>query len=348
MECGILHAMNVVSIRVWSLCFVVNLMLVCTSMLYARDVVVVGVNDLHSQVERVPAFAACLQEERNANPELLLVGTGDIFTDGESLSFVDRLQTVSELMNLLQMDALTLGNHEFDHGNEKLIELLDNGEFQVVCANCRIEGADKIKPYTILEREGLRIGIIGLVTTNESDFSNAELKNVEFAPAFEVIESFRELRSQCNILIVLSHLGYAGDLQLARLFPEADAIVGAHSHTVLPEGRLENGVLIVQAGYGLSHYSKLVFSVEAGKVIRKQGQAVPVAGEVEEPRFSQYVESARAHPIRILMRRAKLRMMGAPVLVMCLLSNMLAVCVDLLLSWCRRRAGSPISSPAGR
>lgn len=340
--------MSVISNRVYNWRVILPLLLVCTSMLHARDVVVIGVNDLHSQVERVPAFAACLQEERKANPELLLVGTGDIFTTGESLNFVDRLQTVSELMKLLQMEALTLGNHEFDHGNEKLIELLDNGEFQVVCANCRIEGADKIKPYTILHREGLRIGILGLVTTNESDFSNAVLEKVEFISAFEIIESFRSLRSQCDILIVLSHLGYAGDLRLARLLSEADAIIGGHSHDVLPEGRMENGVLIVQAGYGLSHYSKLVFSVENGKVTRKQGLAVPVEARVEDPTFSQYVESARTHPIRILMRRAKWRALGSPVLFMCLLTNMLAVCADLLLSWYRRRAGSPTSSPADR
>jgi hypothetical protein len=111
---------------------------------------------------------------------------------------------------------------------------------------------------------------------------------------------------------------------------------------------MENGVLIVQAGYGLSHYSKLVFSLEAGKLTRKQGMAVPVALEAVEPRIFQYVESARAHPIRIFMRRAKLKMLGSPILFVCLLSNVLAICVDLLFFWRKRHAGDSISSPAGR
>ncbi len=148
-----------------------------------------------------------------------------------------------EFLNLLGIDAMTLGNHEFDKGPGLTGRLVDSARFPVVSANIDASGepalAGKLRPYVIREvagRDGAirKVGIVGVTTPGTPNLV-ASVGGVKFhksAPA--VAKAVKELSDQgVDIVLVLSHLGYEADLALARAVPGLDVIVGGHSHTLL-------------------------------------------------------------------------------------------------------------------
>lgn len=141
-------------------------------------------------------------------------------------------------LNLLGIDAMTLGNHEFDKGPGLTGQLLGMARFPVVSANIDASGepalAGGLRPYVVVEKAGRKIGVIGVTTPGTPNLvaSVGGAKFLKAAPA--VARAAKELAEQgVDIVVVLSHLGYEADLALARAVPGLDVIVGGHSHTLL-------------------------------------------------------------------------------------------------------------------
>ncbi|NOY06179.1 MAG: bifunctional metallophosphatase/5'-nucleotidase, partial [Chlorobi bacterium] len=147
----------------------------------------------------------------------------------------------------------TFGNHEFDYGRENLEKLFAKVNFWVVSADLwdKKRGRYFVKPFTIIRRGPVRIGVIGLAPKNLFSLSLRDnLRGLEVLPVEKVVRKFvRVLRENgCDIIIVLSHLGYNGDKALARKVEGIDVIVGGHSHTALQAPVKVNNTVIVQAG----------------------------------------------------------------------------------------------------
>ena len=140
-------------------------------------------------------------------------------------------------LNALGLDAMTLGNHEFDRGTALTAELMGRARFPVVSANIDDARepalAGRIKPYAIRDLDGVRVGLVGVTTPGAPSISRTgALRFHKAAPA--VARAVRELHAQgVRVIIVLSHLGYAEDLALARAVPGLSVIVGGHSHSLL-------------------------------------------------------------------------------------------------------------------
>jgi 5'-nucleotidase len=143
-------------------------------------------------------------------------------------------------------DVVTLGNHEFDNGIEGLGRLLSGLNMPVVVCNydfSPIEAGKYIQPYVIVEKAGLKIGVVG-VLCGLKDMVAGDIANR--IPAFDTVPTVQKyvdlLRPQCDVVIALTHIGYTehnpGDLidsQLAAATRGIDLIVGGHSHTFLEE-----------------------------------------------------------------------------------------------------------------
>lgn len=130
------------------------------------------------------------------------------------------------------------GNHEFDRGSEGLAFLLDLAEFPVICANLDVSGdsllAGLVQPFVILERGVERIGVVGVVTEELASVSSPSAETVVLPAAESVQGGIDELAgSGINKIIVLSHMGYENDIELAMALSGADVIVGGHTHTLL-------------------------------------------------------------------------------------------------------------------
>lgn len=199
-----------------------------------------------------------IQDLRAANPDgTILLSAGDMF-QGTPISNLFRGRPVIEILNYLKYDAMALGNHEFDWGQDVLRQIVSSAHFPVLSANItkgRDQYFDGVKPSILITRKKIPIGIIGFTTT-EAEYTSkpGNLAGLSIAPPEEVAPRLiKDLRSKgAALIIVLSHLGLDADRQLARQVPGIDIIVGGHSHTAITQPVNESGTIIVQAGcYGV-------------------------------------------------------------------------------------------------
>ena len=248
----------------------------------AKIITILAVNDMHSALDMFPRFAGIVDSIRNEHPGLLLFSGGDIRT-GNPVN--DRYNEpgwpMIHLMNVVGFDASAVGNHEFDNNIEGFRYLIGKSNFRYLCANMEMHDSLRlhIAPYRFFEREGVRIGVIGLIQigpTGIPDSHPNHIGGIQFQPAEEAVQHYRWMREQCDILILLTHCGYRKDLELAAIFPEADIIIGGHSHTVVSDRVLRNGILLTQAGHELRYVTEVAVEVSGGRVTGKNLNMIDV------------------------------------------------------------------------
>ena len=269
---------------------------------FAEQVTILGINDMHANIDAMPRLKTCVQQERAKAPQLLLFSAGDNRTGSPYVDCGDHPgASMIELMNHIGFDLSTLGNHEFDGGPAALAYCINAADFEFVSAN--VFPTDKhgvqIKPYKIFERNGVRIGVLGLLQIDANGRPDAHpdmCKGIGFLDPLKVAENYKYLRSRCDVLILLTHLGFETDIELAKLFPEADAIIGGHSHTKVENGHLENGVLITQTQNKLKYLTRLTFEVEDGKVLSKKAELLPLNNYEADTETAAMVEQIKAQP----------------------------------------------------
>lgn len=191
-------------------------------------------------------------------------------------------------------DAMALGNHEFDLGVDNLTGIFSGAlsggppvQLPALCAN--IKGLDAshplnqfVSPYRIQQVGSLKIGMVGVVTTNEYNYS-PEVFALLTDPYEAAAEAAFLLKQQgCDLVVCLSHLGAEPDRQGLALVPGIDVIVGGHSHTLLSEAEIVNGTIIVQAGEFGKHLGELVLDVTPGGVALMDYTVHPVDKSVHK------------------------------------------------------------------
>ncbi len=143
-----------------------------------------------------------------------------------------------EFLNLLGIDAMTFGNHEFDKGPDMTSKIVNSARLPFISANIDFAGipaiAEKVKPYLIKNFDGEKVAIIGITTENTAQISNPG-PNIKFNDVTKsLLKTVNELTAMgINKIIVVSHIGYEEDKKLAQSVSGIDVIVGGHSHTLL-------------------------------------------------------------------------------------------------------------------
>lgn len=220
---------------------------------------VLHTSDTHSRIEPVSRQSAdrnaglggvvrrvsFVKQYRAEHPDVLLFDCGD-FSQGTPYYNMFRGELEVKMMNLMGYDAMTIGNHEFDFGLENMARLFRMAHFPVVCANYEVTGTPLeglVKPYVVLERQGVRVGVFGLSPRVEGLVQADKCQGIVYRDPIPVArEMVRLLRKEekCDVVICLSHLGLygsglgdAGDEVLAAQTEGIDLILGGHSHTYL-------------------------------------------------------------------------------------------------------------------
>lgn len=251
---------------------------------YARalDLRILYVNDFHGFAEayqplgsqeplggvaHLAGKAGALRQEK---PTLLLAA-GDMI-QGNNWANMTQGESVIELMNAMSFDAMVLGNHEFDFGQAELKKRISDAAFPILGAN--VEGLDGLKPFIIKELEGVRVGIIGIVTEETPVATHPRnVSGLKFLPSAETVEkSLRELKNQADVIIVLSHIGHAADRALAEKVRGIDVIVGGHSHTKILKPVRIGDTLIVQAWEHGKALGVLDLTVRDGRIVGYDGR----------------------------------------------------------------------------
>jgi len=251
--------------------------LLCVYGLAAQELVILHTNDVHSQMDvlssgegaglgGVERRAAYIEEMRKTYTNRVIVLDGGDYNQGTP--YFNLFGGVLEvaLMNAMGYDAAVLGNHEFDNGQEDLAQRLKKAKYVHLCANYSFKETPlkkAIKPYTIIKRNGYKVGIIGVTVTLRGVVMESAIKNLDFQnplPIVNRLAEFLKKEKKCDLVICLSHLGYDGgtpdrpsDLYLAEQSRYIDLIIGGHSHTLLEQPDIRKNldgkeVPIVQAG----------------------------------------------------------------------------------------------------
>ncbi|NIY96488.1 multifunctional 2',3'-cyclic-nucleotide 2'-phosphodiesterase/5'-nucleotidase/3'-nucleotidase [Salipiger sp. HF18] len=217
-------------------------------------------NDFHSRFEPISKYDSTCSGEDNTAGECfggsarlvtaledakarldnyLLVDGGDQF-QGTLFYTYYKGKLAAEMMNKMGYDAMTVGNHEFDDGPEVLRGFVDSVDFPVLMSNADISGepllSDAIMKSTIIEKNGEKIGLIGLTPQDTDELASPGPNIVFTAPADAVQGEVDKLTEEgVNKIIVLSHSGYKVDISVAENTTGVDVIVGGHTNTLLGE-----------------------------------------------------------------------------------------------------------------
>ncbi len=207
--------------------------------------------------------------------KVILLDCGDI-AQGTAISNYYAGEPVIRYMNYMKYEVMAMGNHEFDWGKAKLQEMLKKAQFPVICANLIEESTGKlppyVKPYVIIERNGIKAGLIGVISSHTPAMCNPKhIKGLKFLEPQEPIrQSIKELRAKgVKVILLISHLGIEVDREIPREIPGITAIIGGHSHTVMKTPEKVNDTVIVQAGYNGKYLGNLHLKIkkETGELI---------------------------------------------------------------------------------
>lgn len=220
---------------------------------------------------------AMIREERAKNPDLLLIDSGD-FSQGSPFYTMFKGDVEVGLMNLMGYDAVTIGNHEFDFGLENMARIFKMAKFPVVCANYDFTGTcveGLVKPYVIIKRNGLKIGLFGLSPQLKGLVDLSKCKGVTYLDPIEVgnrVAAELKHDKRCDIVICVSHLGWLrpdemGDQKLLASSKDIDLVLGGHSHSYFKALRYVNNadgkaVPVDQNGKNAMYVGKLTLSFD--------------------------------------------------------------------------------------
>lgn len=284
-----------------------------------REVTILYTNDFHSAIDPIPAYwragsprlggaaqiATLINRIRAREKTTFLFDSGDLFTG--TFSFLTKGEALMRLWGVLRVDAMAIGNHEFDYGSAVFTPLMKGASFPVLGANIydRSTGKRYSTPSVVLERDGLKVGVIGIIGMDARSVAlPSGITALDFTdPVGEVRAAVTELRPKVDLVVVLAHQGktgpmqtdaegrpevqrdFAEDIALAGAVPGIDVFVGGHAHRGIekPYVHPKTGTLIVQTyGYG-TRLGYLKLNLKDGRVADYRGELLEVRSDELPP-----------------------------------------------------------------
>ena len=235
-------------------------------------------NDMHSRVDPfgpndkkhanqggISRIAHLVEKIRNEEANVILLDAGDIFQGTPYFNLFGG-EVELKLMSQMKYDASTMGNHDFDNGIEGFNNVLHNANFPFLCSNYDFSKTilnGKTKPYHIIEKQGIKIGIFGIGIELNGLVPASSYGDTIYQDPIEIANmTAANLKNQkCELVICLSHLGFeyqdatkVSDRKLAQNSENIDIILGGHTHTFMEKPAIEKNkrrqnVIINQVGW---------------------------------------------------------------------------------------------------
>ena len=257
---------------------IVALLLALSAMGFAKEVNVkiLGTSDVHGRVvpwsyasdteDKSGSYAqlsTLINQRRKENKNVILVEVGDSIQDNSIDLFASNLEEaknhpIPKVLNYMKYDVFVPGNHEFNFGMPVLNEILNDIKAKKLAANLyHKDGKRYLQPTTIIQKDGVKIGIIGLTTPMSAKFEEdtGNLKDYKYVPMIEETKKqVKDLKAKkVDALVVVAHMGIenennipeTGLRDLANAVPEIDAIIAGHMHQNIKSETI-NGVLITE------------------------------------------------------------------------------------------------------
>ena len=251
-----------------------------------KPIVIVFENDVHCAVDGYAKLVSLREKQREQTPYIATVSCGD-FIQGDIIGSLSKGESIVSLMNEVEYDVVTLGNHEFDYGMPQLFKLRDSLEATIVCTNfCNYRTGELIfPPYQILHYGEVDIAFMGFTTTTTPTMvaphtfldENKEIAYGFYRPTFyeNAQKQIDKARSEgADYVVVLSHLGdmdrgeHASSVSLISRTTGIDVVLDGHDHRVMPDSLVYNlegePVLLASTGLKFQNIGLLTLS-ENGK-----------------------------------------------------------------------------------
>jgi 5'-nucleotidase/UDP-sugar diphosphatase len=299
----------------------ISLLLPAAAFSQPKSITILHTNDMHAAfiphealwVRQTPKpmiggfseLSLAIDSVRRAKPLTLLLDAGDVMTGNPITEYVYKGAeggALFEMMNRMAYEAWEIGNHDFDISQENLRKLTEIASFPTLCANI-VDTLDRFpvnnKEFVILEKDGLKIGIIGIMSKDFYTLVNQNsTAGIKLLPPVETARRLAALLdSQTDLLIALTHEGVEDDSVLAMSVKGIDVIVGGHSHTRLRHPKKVNGVLIVQTGANCENLGVLDLKVEKHHIVSYDGNLVQLWYRPDRPKtdLSRFIDSIKAN-----------------------------------------------------
>jgi 2',3'-cyclic-nucleotide 2'-phosphodiesterase (5'-nucleotidase family) len=290
----------------------------------ARTITILQINDLHGYIEPHPEvvrhgadvefrslgglsrIAALYRQIRNETDGAVhALDNGDTF-HGTYIAVKSKGHALTPMMNALGLDAMT-AHWEFAYGPEGFKALAAKLNYPVLAINVfdKAIGELAFPPYLVVDRAGLKIGVIGLACPIvDKTMPPAFSEGIRFTLGRDELPSWIERVRQAekvDLVVVLSHLGFPQDVKLAREVSGIDVLVSGHTHNRIHEPAVENGAIIFQSGCHGSFIGRLDLTVQDGKVRAFRHKLIPVDEELGQDEEMQALVEAAAGPHRSLL-----------------------------------------------
>jgi sulfur-oxidizing protein SoxB len=242
---------------------------------------------------------------RETGGAVIALDNGDTF-HGTFAAVHGRGEGMVPLMNALGFDAMTV-HWEFAYGPAHVREIASQLRYPVVAINCfrKDTGELEFEPYRMVDRAGLRVAIIGLACPIvDKTMPPAFSEGVRFTTGRDELPRWIEhvrKAERADLVVVLSHLGFAQDVKMAREVDGIDVLVSGHTHNRMHRPAIENGAIIFQSGCHGSFVGRLDVEVAGGRIVSHRHELV----EVDE-RFESDASMAAAVERMLAPHRAML------------------------------------------
>lgn len=273
----------------------------------SKKITVLHTNDVHSHIDPfgpddgrnpnqggVARRASLIANIRKENPNTILLDAGDIFQGTPYFNYYGG-ELEFKLMSMLKYDVATIGNHDFDNSIDGLYVQLPHAKFDFVSANYDFSNTildAHVKPYKIIIKDGIKIGIFGLGIKLEGLVDKKMYKETVYLDPTEMSQEMTKILKEeqnCDLIICLSHLGYnysnypdrPSDLKIAAATKDIDLIIGGHTHTFLKKPTIVKNsegknMLVNQVGcYGIN-LGKIDFYFDSNKHKAAEGTSIIV------------------------------------------------------------------------
>ena len=272
-----------------------------------KHLTILHTNDVHSHIDPFPPThpknpnmggvarrAALIESIKTENPNVLLLDAGDSFQGTPYFNYYGG-ELEFKLMSKMGYHATTIGNHEFDSGIDNLVAQMQHADFKILSANYDFKNTVMngfVKPYHVFIQDGIRVGIFGLGVELAGLVDKKMYKETLYLDPVEITKdtvSTLKIKEKCDLIICLSHLGYAYknepnkicDLKLAAITQDIDLIIGGHTHTFLDkptvvENVIGEKVLVNQVGCFGINLGRIDFYFDTNKNISNRGTSILV------------------------------------------------------------------------
>jgi 2',3'-cyclic-nucleotide 2'-phosphodiesterase/3'-nucleotidase/5'-nucleotidase len=282
-----------------------------------REVNILTFNDFHGAVEAggknagIAKFAGEINRVKNTNPDTIVVSAGDSY-QGSAMSNLTYGEPVNKMMKEVGVVASAVGNHEFDWGIDYITKWAKEGGYDFLASNIYDKTTGKpvtwAKPYIIVEKGGLKIGLVGIATPETAFKTKPEnVKDLEFRDPVASAKEWAKVAKDngADVVIALTHLGAFQDDD-DKITGEAtdlcgveniDAVISAHTHQTV--SGMVNGIPVVQAYKEGRSLGRLTIKVDADDKVAGIVPSVDTLYKradtlVEEPAVKAIVDGYKA------------------------------------------------------